>query len=779
MSKVMGGGARFVGQRVARKEDLRFLTGHGTFVDDVVVPGTLHAAFVRSDAARGRIVSIDASEATTIPGVRAVYTVGDLAPLVQDYLVDDEHDAGRPWRILADGDVRCVGEPVVMVVADSRYLAEDGVQAVVVDIDPEKPLVDYAEALAEGAPLVHPDRDSNLLTAMPAPENPELEAVLESAPLVITETFRQHRYAAVPMETRGVLAAWDGYREELTVWLSTQGPHGARSMFARLLGLDDSRVRVIMPDVGGSFGLKMNARSEELAAVLASFKLSRPVKWIQDRHENLMADEHPREDLATITVATDEEGQLLAEKAHFVESLGAFPAAMSSASILSTMIFPGPYRVPLFAAGAEAVLTNLMGRGSYRGPWMFETVAREQMMDCVAARLGIDPLELRRRNVVRAEDLPYTMATGVVLDQITAAETLDQAAEVIGYEQWRQQQKAARGEGRLVGIGMSLMVEPTAMAFGWMSSDAATVRVGRNGNVDVYASTASHGQSYETTIAQVVADELGVDLENVRVIQGGDTAATPLGPGTGGSRSMIPITAARMACREIRSRLLAIVAKTLEASEEDLEIVGGRVQVAGTPTRGMAISEVAAIAYTQPASLPEGIPPGLEAQSRFSPNTFTTWSNACHMCAVEIDPDTGSVTILRYVVSEDCGVMINPNVVEGQIAGGVVQGIGGVLYEHLKYDESGNPLATTFLDYLLPTTTEVPDIECAHIETPAPTNPGGHKGLGEGGAIGAPPAVINAVADALRHLGVQIRSQPLGPADIIQLIEAAGATASV
>jgi aerobic carbon-monoxide dehydrogenase large subunit len=777
MSEMTGGGARFVGQRVARKEDVRFLTGHGQYVDDIVVPGVLHTAFVRSDVARGRILSIDTTPAAAVAGVRAVYVAGDLTSLVHDYLVDDEHDASRPWRILADGDVRCVGEPIVMVVADSRYLAEDGVEAVMVEIQPEDPLVEFSEALSDAAPLVHPDRDSNLLAALPPPENPELDSVLESAPLVMTETFRQHRYATVPMETRGVLANWDRYRDELTVWLSTQGPHGARSLFARLLGLDDSRVRVIMPDVGGSFGLKMNARSEELAAVLASFKLSRPVKWIQDRHENLLADDHPREDLATVTFATDEEGVILAEKAHFVESLGAFPAAMSSASILSTMIFPGPYRVPLFAAGAQAVLTNLMGRGSYRGPWMFETVAREQMMDCVAARLGMDPLQFRRRNVVRAEDLPYTMATGVTFDQITAAETLDQAAEVIGYEKWRAEQREARDEGRLVGIGMSLLAEPTAMAFGWMTTDAATVRIGRNGQVDVYASTASHGQSYETTIAQVVADELGVDLDHVRVIQGGDTAATPLGPGTGGSRSLIPITAARMACREVRSRMLAIVAKTLEAAEADLEIVAGRVQVVGTPTRGMTISEVAAIAYTQPAALPEGVPPGLEAQSRFSPDSFTTWSNACHMCVVEIDPGTGAVTILRYVVSEDCGIMINPNVVEGQIAGGVVQGIGGVLYEHLKYDEAGNPLATTFLDYLLPTATEVPEIEYAHIETPAPSNPGGHKGLGEGGAIGSPPAVINAIADALRHLGVQIRDQPLGPAEIVGLIDAARAAA--
>ncbi len=770
------GAARFVGQRVARKEDLRFITGHGQYIDDIRLPDMLHAAFVRSDVARGKIVSVDVTEAAAMPGVHAVYVAADLAPLAQDYRTDDEYGDERPWRILAEGDVKCVGEPIVMVVAESRYLAEDATEAVFVEIEPAEPLVDFTRALDEGALLVHPERGSNLFTSIPQAENPDLEAVIASAPIVVTETFRQHRYLTVPMETRGVLANWEPSRQDLTVWLSTQGPHGARSFFSRALGLDDSLVRAIMPDVGGSFGLKMNPRSEEIAAVFASYKLGRPVKWIQDRHENLMADDHPREDMAIVTVATDESGTILAEKAFLVESVGAYPAAHASAAILGTMIFPGPYRVPAYAGGSQAVYTNTMGRGSYRGPWMYETVAREQMMDCVAARLGLDPLEFRRRNVIHAEELPYTMATGVPFDQMTAAETLEQAAEVIGYDDLREKQKAWRAEGRLVGIGMSLLVEPTAMAFGWMSTDAATVRIGRNGRVDVYASSASHGQSYETTIAQVVADDLGVDMEDVRVIQGGDTSATPLGPGTGGSRNMIVMTAARMACEELRTRMAAIVAKQLEASTEDLEFVGGRVQVVGTPTRGMDLSEVAALAYTQPGTLPEGVPPGLEAQHRFSPKTFTTWSNACHMCVVEVDRATGAVEIQRYVVSEDCGVMINPNVVEGQIAGGVVQGIGGVLYEHLKYDDAGNPLATTFVDYLLPTTAEVPEIEYAHIETPAPSNPGGHKGLGEGGAIAAPPAVINAVADALRPLGVEIRSQPLGPAELVALMESAAAS---
>jgi carbon-monoxide dehydrogenase large subunit len=769
--------ARFVGQRVARREDARFLTGRGVYVDDIPLPGMLHAAFVRSDIARGRIVSVDTADAAAVPGVVAVLTAADLGHLVHDHKVDDEppgHE--RPFRLLADGDVRCVGEAIAIVIADSRYHAEDAVDAVVVDIDILEPLVDPLRALDADAPIVHPTTmESNLYNDVPGADNPAFDEVLAAAPVVLTETFRQHRYSTVPMETRGIIAAWDAVREELTVWISTQGPHGVRNQLARVLDIDDRQVHVIMPDVGGAFGLKMQPSPEELAVVVVAKLLGRPVKWIQDRRENLVADEQAREDMATVTMAADQDGTLLGTKVEFLEVAGAFPSAGGSAAVFTTILFPGPYRIPAYAASAKTVLTNTSGRGAYRGPWMFETVAREQMIDCVARQLGIDPLELRRRNVIREEDLPYAMPSGMVYDQLTADATLEQAAEMIGYDGLREQQQAWRAEGRLIGIGTSLVAEPTSMSFGFMSTDAATVRIGTNGKVDVAHTGASHGQGLETTVAQVVADELGVDFDHVRVVQG-DTDATPSGPGTGGSRSAVILGGAvRLAAREVRERMLAIVAHELEAAPEDFVITDGRIHVAGTPTRGMTITEVAHRAYSQPASLPPDTPLGLEAHVRYAPENFVTWSNACHMCLCEIDPATGAVEILRYVVSEDCGVMINPNVVEGQIAGGVVQGIGGVLYEHMPYDEAGNPLAGTFVDYLLPTAAEVPEIEYGHIETPAPTNPGGHKGMGEGGAIGAPPAVINAIADALAPLGVQVRSQPLGPADIVGLMEAAGA----
>jgi carbon-monoxide dehydrogenase large subunit len=766
-------GARFVGQRVARREDARFLTGRGRYVDDITLPGMLHAAFARSDVARGTITSIDTAAAAAMTGVVAVLVASDVNHLVQDWLVDGEDRAGfaRPFHVLADGDVRFVGDPIAVVIAESRYLAEDGVDILDIVVDPHEAVVDPERALDAGAPLVHPESGSNLLYELPGRDTAAFDAAVASAPVVVTETFRQHRYTTVPLETRGILASWEPSTEELTVWTSTQGPHGTRSQLARLLGIDDSHIRVVMPDVGGSFGLKMHPSREEIAVVLATRRLGRPVKWIQDRRENLMSDHHAREDQVALTMAVDDEGTILGLKAEFLESCGAYPAAFSSATPFTTMVFPGPYRVPACAASARTVHTNTAGRGSYRGPWMIETVGREQMLDHVAARLGMDPLELRRRNVIGEDELPYSLPTGISYDQMTAAATLEQAAQLIGYEELREQQKAWRGEGRLVGIGVSLLAEPSAMAFGWMSTDGATVRMGPNGRADVLTSAAGHGQSLETTIAQVVADELGIDVSHVRVLQG-DTDAAPTGPGTGGSRSaVIAGGAAQQAAREVRTRMIAIAANELEASPDDLEIVEGHIHVAGTPTRGVTVADVARKAYYEPGSLPPGQAPGLEGQARYTPGSPVTWSNACHICLVEVDRDTGKVEILRYVVSEDCGVMINPNVVEGQIAGGVVQGIGGVLYERMAYDEDGNPLTTTFMDYLLPTATEVPVIEYGHIETPAPTNPGGHKGMGEGGAIASPPAVINAVADAVAPLGVQIRTQPLGPADLLALIE--------
>jgi carbon-monoxide dehydrogenase large subunit len=777
LARRSGGGARFVGQRIQRREDPRLVTGHGTYVDDIVLPGMLHGAFVRSNVARGTIASLDVSAARKLDGVVAVFTAADLNPRVHASWVDFSGPPGEvpttPFRALAEGDVRFVGDPIALVIAESRYVAEDACELVEVDIDPQPAVLDMDEARADGAEAVHPELGTNVANIVPPVDDPELDRIFSEAPHIVTETFYQHRYLCVPMETRGVVADWDPYRGEMVVWLSTQGAHGARGFVARACDLPENQVRVIMKDVGGGFGQKMFMIPEELDAVLASRLLGRPVKWIEDRRENLMSGLHAREDRVTVSFAVDDDARILGVRAEHLENAGSFAAAGSSSIGFVGMLFPGPYRIPRVGYSATAVYTNTGGRCSYRGPWMIETVVREQMMDVVAREIGLDPLEFRRRNVVRAADLPYTTAAGLVYDSISAAESLEQAAQMVDYDGFRQMQAKARQDGRLLGLGLSLYVEPSGIAMGSLASEAATIRVSVNGQVQVAMSSGSHGQSVETTVAQVVADYLGIDMDDVTVTQG-DTAAAPYGAGTGGSRSAVLCSgAARKASLEIRNKMIDIAAHALEAAPEDLDIDHGFVSVAGSPSRGISLAEVAQMAYLRHDTLPPGMGPGLEASARYTPSSPITWSNSCHACVCEVDEVTGGVRLMRYIVSEDCGVMINPTVVEGQIAGGVAQGIGGVLYERMAYDDTGNPLSTTFVDYLLPTATEVPIIEYGHIETPALTNPGGHKGMGEGGAIGSPPAVANAIADALAHLGARVNRQPLGPADVVAAIEAA------
>ncbi len=771
----MPAGNRFVGQRVQRREDARLVTGHGTFVDDVVVPGMLHVAFARSDVACGTITHLDVTAARELPGVVAVFTGADLNGDVHQAWVDYElGDKGRPFRVLADGDVRFAGDPYALVVAESRYVAEDACDLIEIDIDPLDAIVGHDAALAEGARPVHPERSDNIHSAVPATPDPELDAIFDGAAHVVTETFHQHRYLCVPMECRGVVSIWDGFRNELVVHTSTQGAHGVRGFLSRALDLPENRVRVVMGDVGGGFGQKMFMIPEELGVVLAGRRVGRPVKWIEDRRENLMAGQHARNDRITVGLALDDEFHILGARVHLVEDVGAFPAAGSNAGGFIGLLFTGPYTIPRIGYSAEAVFTNTCGRCSYRGPWMMETVGREQMIDTVARRLGVDPLELRRRNVIEDDDLPFTTAAGIVYDQVSIAGSLEQAAAMIGYDEVRAEQARAREEeGRLLGVGFGLYVEPSGLAMGNMSSEGAIVSIGVNGQVQALMSSGNHGQSLETTVAQVVADRLGVDVDDVTVVQG-DTASAPFGPGTGGSRSAVILSgAADTAASRVRAKILEIAAHRLEAAVEDLEIEAGRISVVGTPTRATSITEVARTAYLEPAGLPPGMEMGLEEKARYTPSAPFTFSNSCHACLCEVDPRTGEVTLLRYVVSEDCGVMINPDIVEGQIAGGVVQGIGGVLYEHMVYDESGNPQSTTFVDYLLPTAAEVPIIEYGHIETPASTNPGGFKGMGEGGAIGSPPAVFNAVADAVAHLGVELTRQPLTPMAVLAAIEEA------
>jgi aerobic carbon-monoxide dehydrogenase large subunit len=772
MSTYTTAAARYAGTRVQRVEDPRLLQGRGTFVDDVVRPGMLHACFVRSPFARARIGAIHPSAALALPGVRAVFTAADLNPSVHEQwytsMGRDVPDTPRPP--LAEGEARHVGDPVAVVVAVDRYVAEDAVDLVEVDYEPLPPVADYVAAHG-GEELVHDAYPGNVAGSLGRPLSERLAALFESAAHDVRVSIFQQAYAPVPMETRGMVAEWSG--EELTVWAATQSPHEVRMFLARLLGIGEHQVRVLMRDTGGGFGQKVAPMREDMSIALAAMQLPVPLKWIEDRRENLLAAGMSRHEHGDCRMGFDDEGRIVAAYIDHVQDIGAYPTPWPVGTAAAVgMLFPGPYRVPTAAFRTTSVFSNTSGRAAYRGPWQFESLAREVLLDIAARRMGIDPIELRRRNLLQQDELPCANPNGMPYSDITPSETFEQALAILDLDAFRREQAEARAAGRYLGVGTSTYVEPTTTGMAFYSTEGATIRIEPSGKVNVYVAGGSSGNSLETAVVQLTADALGVDIGDVRTIQG-DTAVTPFGAGTGGSRSGSMIAGAvEQTAAVLRGRITAIAAQRLEAAPDDVVLEASRAYVRGTPSVAVTLAEIADIAYFQPGGLPEGVPPGLEASARYQARSPMIWANATHVCTCAVDVTTGAVQVLRYIVSEDCGPMINPNVVEGQIAGGTVQGIGGVLLEHLAYDEDGNPLTTTFMDYLLPTASDVPDMEYGHVETMGP-GPGGYKGVGEGGAIGAPPAVVNAVADALAPFGVEISRLPLTPAAIVDLLESA------
>lgn len=763
-----GVAARFVGQSIARREDPRLLAGRGHYVDDASEAGLLHVAFLRSDLARALIRRIETEEALRLPGVVAVLTAGDLQDAGPSWTTSSGPTALAP-PLLASGDVRFVGDPIAMVVASSRYIAEDGCELIEVDLEPLEPVVDMHSAL-QGTVRVHPHTDNNIAAAIPETEHLRVDSAFRDADLVVTRTFRLARCTNVPLEGRGLIASWDPYSRQMVIRSSTQSPHEMRAFAARVAQIPQPCVRVIMEDVGGGFGQKMYPTREEGAVIAAARRLGRSLKWVEDRRENLIAANQARHDEATISMALTSDGDILASKINLLSDVGAYPTGTpGSAASMASLCGNGPYRVPDFSLQATSVYTNTCGKGAYRGPWAIETIAREQMMDHVARQLGMDPLEIRRRNVLRKGDLPWTLASGVALDDVSAETVLELAAEQFDIAGYRAEQRRARTEGRYVGIGFSLCIEPSAVGRGFWGSEEAVVRIDPSGGVTIMMGTGSHGQGVETTIPQIVADKLGCRLTDVHFVQG-DTAATPFGPGTGGSRSAVIAGGAAMeASSRLRSNVESLASHLLEAAPEDLEIADSYVSVRGTPTANLSFAEIARAAYIDTDRLPPDFELGLEEAARFKPAQPFTWSTACHVCSCEVDIGTGQVRLIKYHVVEDCGTMINPMIVEGQIVGGVAQGIGTALLEDMAYDDSGNPLATTFLDYLIPIAADVPDVTCAHLETPS-ANPGGFRGMGEGGAIASPAAVANSIADALWPLGVEPSSLPLGPSQILALL---------
>jgi carbon-monoxide dehydrogenase large subunit len=766
--------ARYAGTRVPRVEDARLLTGHGTFVDDIKRPGMLHACFVRSPFARARINGIDATAALALAGVWAVFTADDLNPDAQEawHAVAGKDVPDTPRPPLAEGEVKFVGDPVALVVAESRYIAEDAIELVDVDYEPLPAIADFTHAVrmaAESDVVVHESYPDNVAGALGGA--PPDEEVFSSAPHVVSQNIYQQMYVPVPMETRGMVVEWAAASGELTVWASTQTPHELRAFCARLLGIPAQCVRVIMRDTGGGFGQKVVPMREDMCIMLAARKVPAALKWIEDRRENLMSAGQARHVVADARMAFDDAGNILAVDIDFRQDVGAYPTpypVLNQAAI--GMFFPGPYRVRKASFNYKAVFSNTSGLVAYRGPWQFETLAREILLDIAARKMGMDPVELRRRNILRGDEMPYVNPNGMPYDHVAPADTFEQAVKILDHEGFRKEQADALSQGRYIGLGFSAYIEPTAAATGYLGAEGATIRMEPTGKINVYVNGGSSGNSIETTVVQLTADALGADIDDVATIQG-DTAVTPYGAGAQGSRSG-PMTAGAVheAGTMLRKHIVAMAAHRLGVEDSDIELTGSRAIVRNDPSKSVSFADLAYRAHYEPQQLPPGMSASLEATGRFTSQAPIHWANATHACTCDVDVKTGHVALTRYIVSEDVGPMINPNVVEGQIAGGTVQGIGGALLENMAYDDDGNPLTSTFVDYLLPTATEVPAIEFGHIEIPGP-GVGGYKGVGEGGAIGSTPAVINAINDALAPLGVSLTRLPASPAAILALIE--------
>ena len=759
--------AGMIGRRLPRKEDGRLLTGRGTFVDDIVLPGMLHVAFVRSPIARGRIRSIDTSVARESPGVLAVFTVEDLdripAKLLSFYFAPP---CEPPVPLLARGTVAYVGDPVVMVVAQDRYLAEDAASLVNVDYEELDPVVTIADAMR--GPPVHAGTDSNVAAAMGNEQDDELEERLSKAPYLLTRTIRHQRISQSPMETRGVVVTRQG--EELLVYITCQSPHLVARYLSLALDQPTLNVRVIAKDVGGSFGLKNHPWREEMSTIVGAMLLGRPLKWIEDRWENFVAANQAREQEITVRLALDRDGRMLAAHSDYSLNNGAYPQG-ADANIAVHLFMWAAYRMPHPGFHTRGWFSNTVGLGAYRGPWAMESLARETLLDIAARELGIDPVELRRRNLITKADQPCTTPLGIPLEDITPAECLDELLETLDVPAFRAEQAAARKEGRYLGLGIAAYVEPTGAAgsIAPMTGELAHIRIEPTGKVTALMSTHSQGHGTESTMAQVIADQLGVAYEDVAVFEG-DSSRGGFGPGAAGSRQgVIGGGASRRAAAILREKVKRIAAHLLDADVDGITIEEGTIRVAGAADRTRSLRQIAEIAYGEPSRLPPGMESGLEAQYRYDPPPMT-FTSAAHACIVEIDPDTGFVRIRRWLSSEDCGTIINPAVVEGQIAGGLTQAIGTVLLEEAGYDSRGNPLAVTYKDYLLPTIADVPEFEFLHACTPSKSE-GGFRGVGEGGAIIGPPTLFNAIADALAPFGAPPLELPLTPAKILEVIE--------
>ena len=765
---------RFVGAAVRRLEDPRLLRGQAAFIEDLELPRQLHVAFARSELPHARIAPLDLDPARTVTGVKAVFAAGDLPPLHIPAVVS--HPALRPCAqpILAQQVVRYVGEPIAAVVAESRMAAQDGVDALRIDYEPLPAVANAEAAVAPGAALLHPPLGDNLAGEFTVRVG-DPGAAFARADRIVRGRFYVQRYTGMPLEPRGVAAAWDAGRQQLTLWSSTQWPHTLRDTLAELLALPAQHVRVIAPDVGGGFGIKQDIYPEEIVLGLLAQRLGRPVRWIETRREHLATAVHAREQWHDLELAVTNAGQILGLRAEVLSDQGAYTRSLGIlCPSLTAAGLPGPYHIHDYACHVRVALTTKAPAAAYRGAGQPEAVfATERIVDRLAAELGLDPADVRRQNFIPPEAFPWDVGTEsaqvpVIYDSGQYAAGLDRALELADYAGWRARQAAERPSGRLLGIGLAAYVMLTGLG----PHEGGRLRVDPSGRLALVTGASPHGQGTATALAQIVADTLGVAPSDVTVAHG-DTDAISYGVGTYASRNAVVAgSAAFVAAQRVAAKARQLAAHLLEADAADLELVDGGVQVRGVPERRVSLGQLAAAAAPGQA-LPADFEPGLEAVHYF-PAPRATFASGLHVAVIEIDRETLAVTILEYAVLSDAGPLINPLIVDGQIVGGVAQGIGGALYEELAYDEQGNFLSGSLLDYCMPAARLIPPVRVAHLHTPSPLNPLGLKGLGEGGALAPPAAIANAVEDALRPYGVRIDATPITPSRLAALLAQAG-----
>ena len=772
---------RYTGASIKRSEDPRILTGHGRYVDDIKLPAMLHAAFVRSPIAHARVTGIDVSAARELPGVVAVYTGADIESMTVPGpdLMASMMGGGNPipeFTLLATDKVRLVGDPVAVVVAESRYIAEDACELVEVDYDDLPPVASAEVALDPGSTPIFANLGDNIAAPRKRKDFGELEEVFASADRVAEFRIDVHRHQNVPMEGRGCVAVFDGESGLLTIHAATQSVHITRMAVATRLGIEPDKVRVLSGDIGGSFGLKIGASREELAVAAAARGLSRPVKWIEDRGENLMTSGQAREESFDVRAAVSNDGELLALDVKMVIDTGSYPAMGGMVPGIIEAMLPGPYKMQALGFESVGVVTNKAPYVAYRGPWASETFVRERILDLLAKDLGVEPLDIRLRNVAERSEPPASMVTGRPLVGVTTKESLERVAQLVDIPAFRRRQADERARGRHLGLGIATFIEAAPgprspeSGQGLMGVERMRLRLDDDGVVTLFTGQMPHGQSHQTTLAQIAADEFGVPFEQVRVVVG-DTDVVPFGM-TGGSRSATMTGGVALhGARQLKAKVLDFASHVMEASVDDLDITDGRVEVRGDPSSAIAVAEVARQAASGQSG--DDVDGNLEVEASYDGGEGG-WSGGTHAAIVEVDVETGLVKIERYVVAEDCGALINPAIVEGQIRGGVAQGIGAVLLERSAYDEDGNFQSATFMDYLLPTACDIPRIEIEHLETVPLDADVNFRGVGEGGMIVAPPTLVNAIEDALSPFGVRIYEQHLPPARILELIDAAG-----